>query len=410
MTGRTETVQSAAAGSGKLWDVLIVGAGPAGATAAAYLASFGHTVLLLDRHRFPREKVCGDGLIPDALMSLRALGLYEIVRRQGHCIDNILVLSPSGIRVQIRAQCVTLKRRRLDKLILDEAVARGAAFRTASVERVRQAADGSVYADATGSDIHIRARIGILATGADVALLEDLRMLGRRGHSGIAARCYVRSPVKIEELVVSFDRSIAPGYAWIFPLGGDEYNVGCGVFFNERRGRKVNLRDAFNTFASKVTIARTLLDRAKSIGPLRGARIRSGLAGSSFHNDASILSIGEAVGATYPFTGEGIGKAMQTGSLAALQVHSALVKSSLEPLSQFQSLVHEHLMPRYFGYEVAQRWISKPWMSDLIAARIRSSINLQRMAAGIINEATDPRDVFTWRTLLPQWTRRSNAT
>jgi hypothetical protein len=101
---------------------------------------------------------------------------------------------------------------------------------------------------------------------------------------------------------------------------------------------------------------------------------------------------------------------MQTGSLAALQVHSALLETSLEPLRQFESLVHEHLTPRYLGYEVAQRWISKPWLSDLIAARIRSSLNLQRMAAGIINEATDPRDVFTWRTLLPQWTRRSHVT
>ncbi|UCG85234.1 MAG: geranylgeranyl reductase family protein [Gemmatimonadota bacterium] len=393
-----------------LWDVVVVGAGPAGATAAAHLASFGHTVLLLDKHRFPRDKVCGDGLIPDALKSLRDLGLYETIRREGHCVDKIVVLSPSGIRVEIDAQCVTLKRRQLDKLIVDEAVARGATFAAMLVHRIRQDADGSVYADTADPDTRIHARLAILATGADVTLLEGLSMLGRRAPSGIAARCYVRSPVQVDELVVSFDRSIAPGYAWIFPLGGDEYNVGCGVFFDGRKGKTVNLRDEFSTFTSKVTIARLLMDRAESIDALRGARIRSGLSGSSLHNGGSVISIGEAVGATYPFTGEGVGKAMETGSLAALQVHAALEQSSLDPLRRFPSLVDERLMPRYLGYKVAQRWISRPWLCDLIAARIRSSRSLQGLAAGIINEATDPRDIFTWRTLLPQWSRRSNLT
>ena len=399
-------MRSAAAETG-LWDIVVIGAGPAGATAAAHLASFGHTVVLLDRHQFPREKVCGDGLIPDALNSLKSLGLYETVRRRGHSVDKIVVLSPSGIRVEIPAQCITLKRRQLDSLIVDEAVARGSVFKAALVQRIRQAADGIVCVDAAGSGTPLRARIGILATGADVALLEGLYMLGRREPSGIAARCYVTSPVQINEMIVSFDRSIAPGYAWIFPLGGQEYNVGCGVFFDSGKHRKVNLRDAFNTFCLRVPIARVLLDRATAIGKLRGARLRSGLAGSSFYNGGSILSVGEAAGTTYPFTGEGIGKAMETGSLAARQVHSALQQSSFEPLSRFPSLVDEQLMPRYLGYEIAQRWISKPLLTDLIAARIRYSRALQREAAGIIDEVTDPREVFSWRTLLPQWIKRS---
>jgi geranylgeranyl reductase family protein len=393
-----------------LWDVLIVGAGPAGAAAAAQIARFGHTTLLLDRHPFPREKVCGDGLIPDALKSLKTLGLYDAVRQVGYPVDKIVVLSPSGIRVEIPARCVTLKRRRLDKLIVDEAVAQGATFRVAAVKRMRQEADGMVSADLVGSDIPICARIGILATGADVSLLERLRMLDRKEPSGIAARCYIRSQVSVDELIVSFDRSIAPGYAWIFPLGNQEYNVGCGVFFDGRRRGKVNLRLAFDTFTSRVAPARALMNRAESVGPLRGARLRSGLGGSSFYNGGSILTIGEAAGATYPFTGEGIGKAMETASLAARQVHEALEHSTKEPLHLYPSLVNKHLVPRYLGYRVAQRWIAKPWLSDLVAARIRTSRNLQRLAAGIIDEVTDPQDVFTWQTLFPRWTRRWKAT
>ena len=60
-------------------DVLVVGAGPAGSASARQLALAGHSVLLVDQHDFPREKVCGDGLIPDAHAALRRLGVYDEV-------------------------------------------------------------------------------------------------------------------------------------------------------------------------------------------------------------------------------------------------------------------------------------------------------------------------------------------
>lgn len=388
----------------RLWDVVVVGAGPAGATAATHLADSGHSVLLLDKHPFPRDKVCGDALIPDALKSLRTLGLYDRVRQEGFPVDCITVLSPSGIRVEIPAHCVTLKRRQLDKLIVDEAVTRGCTFEVALVQRIRQEKDGNISADVAHFERPIRARIAILATGADITLLEDLSMVDRRQHNGIAARCYVNSPVRIDDLVVSFDRAIAPGYAWIFPMGNNEYNVGCGVFFNGNNAGSINLRAAFARFASS-PIARDLMDRASFITQLEGARLRAGLAGSSFYNGGGILSIGETAGTTYPFTGEGIGKAMETGSLAASQIRTALRDTSRVPLREFKSRVDEQLKPRYFGYDVAQRWISKPWLSDLIAMRVRHSRRLQRLTTGIINETADPRSVFTWRVLLPHWLR-----
>ena len=65
------------------WDVAVVGAGPAGATAALHLARRGLRVALVDRHRFPRDKVCGDALIPDAIHALERCGLYDTVRAHG---------------------------------------------------------------------------------------------------------------------------------------------------------------------------------------------------------------------------------------------------------------------------------------------------------------------------------------
>jgi flavin-dependent dehydrogenase len=152
------------------------------------------------------------------------------------------------------------------------------------------------------------------------------------------------------------------------------------------------------------------MDQASSISRLEGARLRAGLVGSSFYNGDGILSIGESVGATYPFTGEGIGKAMETGSLAARQVMTAMRDNSRAPLREFAAMVEEQLKPRYLGYSVAQRWISQPWLCDLVAMRVRWSEELRGKASGIINETNDPRSVFTWRLLLPQWMRWSVGT
>ncbi|UCD24364.1 MAG: geranylgeranyl reductase family protein [Gemmatimonadota bacterium] len=388
----------------RAWDVVIIGAGPAGSTAAATLAPLGHSVLLLDRHSFPREKVCGDGLIPDALTSLRSLGLYDRVKRLGHSVDHLTVVSPAGIHVEIPAECITLRREKLDTLILEHAISRGSTFVKARIERVQQEERGGVRALVAPTGELIHARVAIIATGANVELLVPLGMVVQQRANGMATRCYVRSPVEIDRLIVSFEKEAAPGYGWIFPMGGGEYNVGCGIFYDDERCAKVNLRQTFESFTA-AKVARSLMTGADSITPLRGARLRAGLGGAVLFNGGSVIAIGETIGSTYPFTGEGIGKAMETAMLAAQQVHLALEQGDTEPLSLLPALVEEQLSPRYLGYRVAQRWISKPWLTDLLAARICRSPHLTRAAAGIINETTDPRTVFTWRTLLPDWMR-----
>ncbi len=383
----------------------MVGAGPAGATAAAHLASSGHTVLVLDRHSFPREKVCGDALIPDALNALRTLGLLETVLREGHSVDHLTVLSPSGVRVEIPAECVTLRREVLDALILTRAIASGATFRVATVDRLLQEAGGGVAVSIKNSQVTVRAKIAILATGADVSLLGTLGMVERPGPSALALRCYAESSLEINELIVSFDRSVIPGYAWIFPMGKRQYNIGCGVFYDERRPGTMNLREAFTRFVTKAQIARDLLQQGQLLTRLRGARIRAGLAGAAIHSGASIVSIGEAIGATYPFTGEGIGKAMETGVLAAAQIHRALEKGDCGLLRELSGLIEQELAPRYVGYRAAQRWLARPWLLNLLAARVRYSTALRQAAAGILNETTNPQEVFSWRTLVPTWRR-----
>lgn len=387
------------------WDAIIVGAGPAGSTAALRLAAEGHDVLLVDKRAFPRDKVCGDALIPDALASLRRCGLFETVRALAYATDTVSVYSPSQIRVDLPGEFLTIRREHLDRILLEAARAGGAAFHHGEAVGITSDSDGVAVALPDGAP-PLRARFGVLATGAEVSLLHTADMLRRRRPSGVAVRCYMRSSIGIEALIVSLDRSILPGYAWIFPMGGGEYNVGVGTFYHGRRNRGVNLRERFGAFLASFPLAQQLTERTTDVSPLRGARLRCGLEGAvGCDARGRVIAIGENIGTTFPFTGEGIGKAMESGELAARQIHTALTTDALEPVRQFPTILDRELLPRYRGYKVAESWVSRAWLADSLAKRIKRSPALRRAAAGILGESVDPERVFRWRNLLPRMGR-----
>src|SRR5438552_3879779 len=113
-------------------DVLIVGAGPAGAVAAIVLARAGARVRLLDRATFPRDKLCGDTINPGTLAVLRRLGLSDQIERRALRVDGMLLTGERGVTVEGRYPrglrgCAIL-RRELDSLLVEQAVAAGCAF------------------------------------------------------------------------------------------------------------------------------------------------------------------------------------------------------------------------------------------------------------------------------------------
>lgn len=389
------------------WDVAVIGAGPAGATAAMRLAADGHSVALLDRHAFPREKTCGDALIPDALASLRRLGLLERVRERAASFRKLTVYAPNRLDVTLDGEFITLKRRVLDDLLVREAVARGARFVCAQVTGIRPGVDGVTTLELAGGDDvargtgprTLRARVVLIATGADTQLLAKTGMLERAAPSAFAIRCYVRSDLELDRLVVAFDRPILPGYAWIFPLPDGEYNVGCGVFGDSERARETGLRGIFETFLQTFPLARDLMRTGERVSPIRGARLRCGLTGAKPFAAPNVLAVGEAIGTTFPFTGEGIGKAMETAHIAADVVSEALRAGDPRALAAYPERVAS-LRPKYLGYELAERWTRSAFLSNLIARRVRRSRKLLAAASGVLNETVDPAEIFSARTLL----------
>jgi len=380
--------------TGRLWDVAIVGGGPAGAMAALHLARGGCQVVVIERGLYPREKVCGDALIADSIRALDRVGLLAEVGARAKEIRSLQFFSPSQLEVTFSTHALVIKRLELDELIARATAAAGAVVAHAHVERVD--AERPARLTIRGLPTPVTARIVIIATGADIHLLAPLGMVARAKPSVTALRRYIRSDTKIDHMIFSFDRTIAPGYAWLFPLRDGEFNVGCGTSYG---GRRVDLAKALDSFIFRFAPLRRFAEGITEVAPIRGATLRCGLTGTASFRTPNILSIGESIGATFPLTGAGIGKAMETGELAAAIVLRALKTKDLSMLATFPSEL-DAMRVRYHRYEIVERWIASRWLTDLLTRLVQHNHHLKRCAEGVLNQSADPRKILSVRALL----------
>jgi menaquinone-9 beta-reductase len=160
------------------YDVLVVGGGPSGASAAYWLAERGHRVLVVEKHRFPREKTCGDGLTPRAVRQLHDMGLAEDLDRYQR-FDGLRSIA-HGVTLELAwpdhpefpRHGHVVRRRDLDEMVADRAVKAGATLWPAT-EAVAPVLERGLVAGAvvrrkeSGATEEVRARYVVVADGAN---------------------------------------------------------------------------------------------------------------------------------------------------------------------------------------------------------------------------------------------------
>ena len=286
-------------------DVLVIGAGPAGAAAAWALARAGQRVALVDRETFPRDKTCGDGLIPDALGALDTMGLRETVMREAVEPRALHVVAPGGESVSLAGEFLCLTRLRLDALLVDAAVGAGAAL-MGPMSALQPIEDGRQVCGARfralAGEREVRARFTLLATGANAVVSRAFGLATPLKPNAVAGRAYFNVPSSFAEryphLSIVYDQSLCPGYGWIFPGPGNRYNVGVGAFAGGR-GETPSLRGLWNRFTTRFAPAAELVAQSEALTEFRGAPLRTGLHGATLGRPG-LLALGDAAAMTYP--------------------------------------------------------------------------------------------------------------
>ena len=398
-------------------DVLVVGAGPAGSACAQWLARQGMDVVLVDQHTFPRDKVCGDGLIPDAHHALQRLGVLAEVMAVAQAAAHVGCIGPRGGRVDVPGRLAVLPRKLLDDILKRAAERAGARFyapwrfEAPLLDGDGDAATvvGARLKSATAGLHELRARWVVLATGAVPKALMAAGVCQRHTPSGIALRGYVHHPGlrgRVKALEVVWHKQLRKGYGWIFPCPGDVFNIGVGLAHSHGKqvdGRAtmedVNLRELLAAFGRIYAPAGELLGQGQVVGDFKGAPLRCSLAGVRYSRPG-LLVTGEAAGSTYAFTGEGIGKAMETGLLAA----DALLAAPAGPAgdaaarSAYEAALGA-LKPRFDLYERANKVNDFPWLADLLIWRANRSARILRRMEGVLEETGNPGNLVSLRGL-----------
>lgn len=309
----------------KQLDVLIVGAGPAGCSAALTLHKSGLSVAIVDKAEFPRDKCCGDGLTTSALRQLERIGLDPTRLESFHVVESTAWRSPSGFVSELSLpnedgiRIAVARREDLDDALVKMVRGTGiSVFESHALQSVDTSGRGVAV---TAGDKTFSARYLIAADGVWSPTRKLVSAAPESPYLGNihAFRQYfknVTGPAK-DRLFVSFEPDLLPGYLWSFPLGDGRVNVGFGI--ERRDGRSIQtMKKSWPDILQRPHIRAELGELAEPELPHKAwpipAEIQTDLLSAA---QGRVLFVGDAARVVDPLTGEGIGQALETGDAAA---------------------------------------------------------------------------------------------
>jgi len=398
-------------------DVIVVGAGPGGSTAAYHLARHGLSVLLLEKSEFPREKVCGDGLTPRAVRQLVKMGV-DTSEKAGWLRNKGLRVIGGGVRLELDWPELAsfpgygLVRTRLD---LDEMLARLAADAGATLLTSHNVTGpvldpaGRVVGvtAATGADKEpqeFRAPLVLAADGVSARLALTLGLAKREDRPiGVAVRRYYNSPVRHDDDYLESwlelrskdgGDKLLPGYGWIFGMGDGRVNVGLGVLNSSAAFGKTNYRTMLTDWLATTPAEWNMRDESGADGPILGAALPMGF-NRVPHYTRGVLLVGDSGGMVNPFNGEGIAYAMESGELAAEIAVQALARSAGPDRERALRQYPLELKARYGGYYRLGGWFVKlighPEVMRIATRHGMPHPTLMRFVLKLLANLTDPR-------------------
>jgi len=310
------------------FDVLILGAGPAGMSCALALRNSGLRVGIIDKETFPRDKICGDAIPGRAIKLLKEIHpgfetAFSDLEYKQLIRESVFYLNNKMLQHSWKLDAYSCRRLYFDNFLMSflKEHSSTVVFENTEIREVLKSGSGWRLSTKGGS-VSLVAKILIGADGINGVSRRNLTgNKTDRKHHVTALRAYYTGISDIRGSCTEFylDKTSIPGYFWIFPLKGGLFNVGFGMISSFIAKENLNLKNEFYEVIKRSEILTQKFRNSQAAGPLEAYGIPLGSRRTVVSGDHFLLG-GDAASLVDPLSGDGIGNAILSGKLAALQV------------------------------------------------------------------------------------------
>ncbi|QQR92906.1 MAG: NAD(P)/FAD-dependent oxidoreductase [Candidatus Iainarchaeum archaeon] len=391
----------------KTYDVIIVGGGPGGSTSAMFLAKKGYKVLVLEKQKYPRDKICGDAISGKSVGMLKELGIEKDIEKIDHAkVYGLVFSSPEGKTLEIpfpvkdgegntKPRGYVVRRIVMDNFLFQHAKKVADTREQFEVKDLLFDEQGKVIG-VKGVDLntkeehsfHSKFVIGADGSYSVVANKVNAEKVPE-DHLCEATRVYYKNVAGITpNIEIHFVDSVMPGYFWIFPLENGMANVGLGMVRSDRQKKGVNLVKETEKVIMEHPLFKERFKDAEKLTDIKGWTLPFGSFKRKLHGPGYFL-VGDAASLVDPFSGEGVGNAMTSAKFVSEVIDEAVKANDFSEakLAQYDERLWKEIGPEMQTSYMLQKIGRHKWLLNLVVGKAVKSKEIRDTISGmLVNE------------------------